>query len=101
MPITVQDNAAEHRYELYDDQALVGLAVYRRTGNQMAFTHTEVQPHRARRGLGSELIAMALDDVRSRRMQLLPYCRFVRDFVASHAEYQDLVPAARRASFGL
>lgn len=32
---------------------------------------------------------------------MLPYCPFVKAFIAKHEEYLDLVPEAKRARFGL
>ena len=34
-------------------------------------------------------------------LQVLPYCPFVRSWIAGHREYADLVPADRRSQFGL
>ena len=43
----------------------------------------------------------ALADVRSEGLSVLPFCPFVRDYIARHAEYVDLVPEAMRAKFDL
>jgi uncharacterized protein len=62
---------------------------------------TEIDPRFEGRGLGSQLIAEALDDARRRQLAVLPFCPFVRSFIASHADYVGLVPEERRAAFGL
>jgi predicted GNAT family acetyltransferase len=52
-------------------------------------------------GLGSKLIKEALDDVRAKGRQVLPFCPFVNDYISRHPEYADLVPENHRKEFGL
>lgn len=68
---------------------------------EIAFIHTEIDPRFAGRGLGALLARGALDDVRTRGLHVLPYCPFIRGWIRKHPEYTDLVPATRRARFGL
>jgi predicted GNAT family acetyltransferase len=89
----------ERRYELLLDGTGVGELVYRDRGaDVVAFLHTEVDPGTRRRGLGSALVAAALDDARGRGLRVVPVCPFVDAYVRRHAEYADLVVAdpARR-----
>jgi predicted GNAT family acetyltransferase len=97
----VVDNAGEHRFEVLVDGAVAGYAEYRRRGGSVAFTHTFVDDAFAGRGLGSALARGALDAVREEGASVLPFCPFVRSWIQKHPEYTDLVPAARRAGFGL
>jgi predicted GNAT family acetyltransferase len=101
MTITVQDHPDEAAYELFDGDKLIGLAQYQRTGNQIAFTHTEVDPAYGNRGLGHQLVQAALDDASRNGWQVLPYCPFVAEFITQNPDYAQLVPAGRRGSFGL
>ncbi|MDR1293761.1 MAG: N-acetyltransferase [Bifidobacteriaceae bacterium] len=101
MAITVQDNPALSEYELFDGRSLIGVAKYKRTGNQIAFTHTEVSPEAAGRGLGHRLVGAALDDARDHGWQVLPYCPFVAAFITENPAYVATVPAGRRAAFGI
>jgi predicted GNAT family acetyltransferase len=90
----------ERRYELLLDGLGVGELVYRDRGEDVvAFLHTEVDPGTRRRGLGSTLVAAALDDARGRGLRVVPVCPFVDAYVRRHPEYADLVVAdpARRA----
>ena len=90
---------AERRYELLLAGAHAGELVYRdRGGNVLAFLHTEVDETLQRRGLGSALVAGALDDARDRGLHVVPICPFVDAYVRRHPEYGDLVvddPARR------
>jgi predicted GNAT family acetyltransferase len=101
MAITVQDSPGESRYELLDGAKLIGLADYKRGGNQIAFTHTEVSPEYESRGLGHRLVRAALDDAAQHGWQVIPYCPFVSQFIVENQDYARLVPQARRAAFGL
>jgi uncharacterized protein len=97
----VRENVAEHRFEIWIDDELAGQTVYQGAGPTLPFVHTEIDDRFSGRGLGSVLIRVALDSVRARGGEVLPYCPFVKGFIAKHPEYLDLVPPARRASFGL
>ena len=99
MPVT--DNPSAERYEITVDGELAGFAEYRGHGATRAFTHTEVAERFAGRGLATELIRAALDDVRAHGRTIIPICPFVKAFLAEHREYLDLVDAPIRASFNL
>ena len=47
------------------------------------------------------LVRGALDAVKADGLAVLPYCPFVRGYIARHPEYLSLVPASERAEFGL
>ncbi|SNR90672.1 hypothetical protein SAMN04488107_0562 [Geodermatophilus saharensis] len=87
----MHDAPDAERYEIRDGDRLLGLAAYRRRGEEVVFTHTEVDPHAEGSGLGSTLVRGALDDVRSRGLRAVPHCSFVRGWIERHPEYRDLV----------
>ena len=102
MTVTVRDNPAENRYEIYDDDQLAGSSTYKLTGITIAFTHTEVDPAVARRGMAKQLVTEELDDARRRGLAVLPFCPYVRKVIAQNAAtYLNLVPAKDRERFGL
>jgi predicted GNAT family acetyltransferase len=80
------------RYELLAAGRVVGLAQYRREGDSVVFTHTEVDAAHQGQGLGSRLAALALDDVRSRGLKAVPQCSFIAGYIQRHEkEYGELV----------
>jgi predicted GNAT family acetyltransferase/glutaredoxin len=89
-----------HRYELMLHGRRVGLLAYRRRGDRIAFTHTEVDESCERRGFGSRLVAGALDDARAMGLKVVPLCPFVAYVVEQHPEYQPLVADEHRAAGG-
>ncbi|HEV2859007.1 MAG TPA: N-acetyltransferase [Solirubrobacterales bacterium] len=52
-------------------------------------------------GLAAELVEFALREAQEAELEVLPYCSYVRDHIAGHPEYLELVPAGSRGSFGL
>jgi len=88
----VTNNEAAHRYELRVDGA-IAIAAYRREDDVVVFTHTEVPQPLEGKGIGSRLIAAALEDVRRRGLKILPQCEFVAAYIERHPDTQDLVAA--------
>ena len=97
-PIEVVNDERESRFEI---SALDGLAylTYRvMKDGTVILIHTEVPAELAGRGLASRLARTALDLARARGVKVIVRCPFVTEYIARHAEYQDLVlerPAAR------
>jgi predicted GNAT family acetyltransferase/glutaredoxin len=87
----VVDVPERNRYELRLGGKLIGLLAYRRRGDRIAFTHTEVDQSCERRGLGSLLAATGLDDARRARLTVVPLCPFVTHYIEKHPEYRELV----------
>jgi uncharacterized protein len=101
MDPAVLDAPERSRLEVRVDGELAGFAEYRRRRGLIEFIHTEIEPRFEGHGLASELIESALDQARSDGLAVLPYCPFVRGYIANHDEYLDLVPEDARARFGL
>jgi predicted GNAT family acetyltransferase len=99
--IVLRDDPDAHRYELHVGDERAAIVEYRDRPDARLLLHTEVDERFAGRGLGVQLVRYVLDDARHRDRAILPYCPFVRDYIAHHSEYLDLVPAERRARFDL
>ena len=89
--MTVRDNADELRYEIEDDGEVAGFIAYRRGEGVITLVHTDVDPRWEGKGVGSELVRGALDDLRARGLKVRPLCPFVAAFIKRHPEYEDLV----------
>ncbi|WP_029432706.1 GNAT family N-acetyltransferase [Blastococcus sp. URHD0036] len=94
MEPTVQDVPESSRYEIRDGDRRLGLAAYRREGDRVVFTHTEVEPEAEGTGVGGKLVRGALDDVRAHGRRVVAQCSFVRGWIGKHPEYADLVDAS-------
>jgi predicted GNAT family acetyltransferase len=101
MDLRVTDNQARSRFEIRADGELAGFAEYSMSGEEIAFTHTKTEDRFRGHGLAGRLVQSALETVRDRNLEVLPYCPFVRSWIAGHREYAGLVPADLRPKFGL
>ena len=100
--VEVVDEPGRHRFEIRVDGEMAGFTEYRRSHGLIAFVHTLIDPRFEGQGYGSRLITEALGEVRDAGLAVLPFCPFVRAFIASHtSDYLDLVPEAYRADFDL
>ncbi len=97
----VTDNPNESRYELRAGGALAGFVEYHLRDQVISLIHTEVSPGFQGGGLASRLARFGLDDARKRQLAVLPFCPYIQSWLKKHPDYADLVPADRRAEFGL
>ena len=79
------------RFVVLVDGVEAGAAYYRRVGDRVAFTHTEVSDAFQGRGVGSRLARGALDAVRGRGERVVPLCPFIAGYISGHPEYAELV----------
>ena len=81
----VTHNEAESRYELEKD-GLVSFAAYSKSGNTYDFNHTVVPRELEGQGVGSELVAGALADVKAQGGKIEASCSFVHHYLQNHPE---------------
>jgi predicted GNAT family acetyltransferase len=89
--VEIADRPERSRYEVSVGGHLGGVATYKLGDGEITFVHTEIDRSFAGRGLGSRVAAYVLDDARARSLRVLPLCPFIRRYIRSHPEYQDLV----------
>jgi predicted GNAT family acetyltransferase len=89
--VTVRDNPAELRYEAREGDRLLGEIRYRTEPGLVVLVHTDVASSAEGSGVGSALVAGALDDIRSRGLHVVPLCPFVAAYIRRHPEYDTLV----------
>ncbi len=99
--IRVIDVPDRSRFEIRVDGEVAGFTEYRRRAGLIAFIHTLTDPRFEGQGLASQLVRSALDEARADGLSVLPFCPFVRAYIAGHTEYLDLVPEDMRAKFDL
>jgi uncharacterized protein len=99
---SVLDAPEQERFEIRVGDEVAGFTEYHRRGGLIAFVHTEVPPEYEGKGVASRLISGALDAAREQGLAVLPFCPFVRGYIAKHPdEYLDLVPRDLRKHFEL
>lgn len=99
--VEVIDLPDRSRFEVRVGGELAGFTEYRRRPGVIAFVHTETDPRFEGQGLASRLVRTALAAARADGVSVLPFCPFVRGYIAGHSEYLDLVPADMRPGFQL
>ena len=88
--ITVQHNAAQHRYEAVVDGHL-SVCEYALADGAMVFTHTLVPPELRGRGIAERLVRAALADARATGRRVVPACSYVAKFIERHKGFADLL----------
>ncbi len=86
----VRNNEAAHQYEL-EVEGQLALAAYRLRDGRITFTHTEVPDALEGQGIGKRLVKAALEDVRAHGLKVIPACQFVKHYIDTHPEEQDLL----------
>ncbi|HEY0312115.1 MAG TPA: GNAT family N-acetyltransferase [Allosphingosinicella sp.] len=88
----VTNNEELSQYELTVD-GKTAIAAYRRHADHVNFYHTEVPAALEGQGIGKRLVAAALADVRRHGHKIVATCPFVRHYIETHPEEQDLLLA--------
>ena len=90
----VEDNPAQHRFELpIDASHEVAAAYYRMDGDQVVLTHTIVPERFSGQGLGSQLARGTFAAIRASGRKAVLVCPFMAAYYARHPEYADIVSA--------
>jgi uncharacterized protein len=87
--VTVQHNAAEHRFEATIDGHLC-VAEYEQRDGEIIFTHTYVPAELRGRGIAEKLVRTALEYARSEHLRVIPQCSYVAVFIRRNREFVEL-----------
>ena len=79
----VADNQSASRFEVTVNGHLAELQ-YRRHGQRFVLVHTGVPSELEGRGLGSELVAAAVERAAREGLTVVPLCPFARGWLARH-----------------
>jgi predicted GNAT family acetyltransferase len=87
--VHIPDNS---RYEIHVDGTVAGFTEAKeRADGVVLFSHTVVDDAYEGEGLGSKLVAGALDDVREHGRRIQVTCEYVLSFLVKHPGYLDLL----------
>jgi predicted GNAT family acetyltransferase len=90
MTTAVQDNTAEHRYELTIDGQIV-FATYRREGPLVAIRHVEAPPALRGTGAADRLMRGIVELARGEGSKIRPLCSYASAWMRRHQEFNDLL----------
>lgn len=88
---TLSHEPSRQRYVLSDDAGPVAFASYAERGGRLHIHHTEVDRARRGQGIGGELVRQVLDRLRAEGRTVVPACPFVRNYIAGHPEYRNIL----------
>jgi predicted GNAT family acetyltransferase len=91
LPIDVIHDHDQHSYGAWFGPAQIGYLSYRLVGVRVALWSTAVLPAYRKRGVATELIAKALDDIRTSGRTVTIICPVVREVIDRYPQYEDLV----------
>jgi predicted GNAT family acetyltransferase len=97
----IVDDKEQSRYEAHLGGETVAIADYVKAPDSVSFTHTETFTGHRGEGLAGKVIDRALRDARDEELEVMPFCSYVSHYIGRNPEFLDLVPAERRADFGL
>lgn len=86
----IKDNSALKRYEL-DIAGEVAFIEYILVKDKIYLTHTEVPKSLSGKGIGSQIVYQALNDVEERKLTLIPLCPYVALYIQRNPRYKSLV----------
>jgi hypothetical protein len=73
----------------------IAFITYRRAAEVLTLLHAQVPPEFQGRGFGSQLTRGALELARGAGVKVVPHCPFVAHYIATHAEFSDLLAEER------
>lgn len=104
MSETVRKDAGASRFEISVDETVAGHLLYvdHDLGDgspvQRVLFHTEIDEAYGGRGLAGTLVSQALDATRAEGLRVVAVCPYVKKYVSTRPEYDDLVvPTTERA----
>jgi predicted GNAT family acetyltransferase len=83
-------NEQQERFELEVDGTTAYIE-YRKGGNTMALTHTEVPAALEGKGVGTAIVEKSLSYLEENNYRLVPLCPFVLAYVERHPEWKRLM----------
>jgi len=93
--IDVRNNIGENRFET-EIEGHTAFAEYKRRGDTIWFTHTEVPHALEGRGVGSALAKYVLDYAAANSLKVVPSCPFIAQYIETHPEYAPLLGDQRK-----
>lgn len=87
----LHNNTDRKRFELEIDGHIAYIEYLRDNQNTMYLSHTEVPRALEGKGVGSKIVALALDYLKEYEYRLAPLCPFVAKYLTKHPEWQSIL----------
>jgi uncharacterized protein len=86
---SVVHNKSRSRFEM-EVGGQLAVAEYRREGDRILFTHTQVPPQFRGHGLAEKIVLFGLEVARRENLRVVPLCSYVAKVLQRHPEYRSL-----------
>lgn len=87
---SVRDDSARRRYEMTVEGQAV-FADYRLHGDILHILHVEAPPALRGTGAAGRFMRALMEEMRRRKLSVLPVCGYAAAWLARHGEYRDLM----------
>ena len=91
LKLTLEDNQESKQYQVEIEGLFPRIEYIKTKDDKIYLTHTEVPRSLEGRGIGSEIIRLALEDIKKQDLTLIPLCPFVASYIKKHPEWRELV----------
>lgn len=88
--IKLEDKAEKSRFQ-FDLDGQLGVVEYILLKDQIYLTHTEVPESLGGRGYGSQIVKLALENIKSRGLKLIPQCPFVVSYIEKNPQWREIL----------
>ncbi|MGW5580860.1 GNAT family N-acetyltransferase [Micromonospora chokoriensis] len=89
--VDIRHDPIHKKYDAWHEGETIGLLVYEHIAGRIIVTHAAVEPEHRGNGIGTKLIAYALDDIRTTGEPVSVTCPVVRAFIERNPQYASLV----------
>lgn len=89
--LEVKNNKSKNQFEAILDGKTALIRYRKEADGTLNLFHTEVPDEFEGRGVGSQLVEAALEQIKADNIKINPSCPFVAAYIKRHSEYQDLV----------
>lgn len=83
------ENAKQYELEAEGLKARIEYIIAK--DNVIYLTHTEVPKPLEGKGVGSSIVKLTLEDIKSNGLQLMPLCPFVAAYIKRHPEWNEIL----------
>lgn len=85
------DNSTKNQYEFHVGNLIPRIEYIKSVNGEIYLTHTEVPFGLSGRGIGSQLVRKALEDVENQDLRLIPLCPFIASYIRKNPKWKSIV----------
>ncbi len=89
--LEVKNNQTKNQFEANLDGKTALIKYSKEDDGTLNLFHTEVPDEFEGKGVGSQLVKNALEQIKAADLKINPSCPFVANFIKRHPEYKNLV----------